>query len=331
MTLPVVESVAQAYPDTEFTLLSQRRFAPIFANISNNVKFIGIDITEYRGIDGVMRLYRELKRMNFDAVANLHGVLRGNIIAAMLHLNGLKVCTIRKGRYQRFRLTRQWCKHLSPLPTSLERYCNVFERMGFHFQVDFQTIFKNGGGEIERIVSTTGPKQGYWIGVAPFAAHRGKIYPLNRMESVVEALYSTPNIRIFLFAYGKEELQIREWLERYPQITLIKGQLDMCEELVLMNHLDLMIAMDSSNSHLASIVGTRVLSIWGATHPMAGFAPYGQDPKNSIQANIKCRPCSIYGKRECWRGDYRCMTAINPQEIIERATTLLASATQHNS
>ena len=42
--------------------------------------------------------------------------------------------------------------------------------------------------------------------------------------------------------------------------------------------------------HFASLVGTRVISIWGATHPYAGFYGYHQDSGDVIQENLPCRP-----------------------------------------
>ena len=90
-----------------------------------------------------------------------------------------------------------------------------------------------------------------------------------------------------------------------------------------MSHLDVMVSMDSSNMHLASLVGIPVVSIWGATHPYAGFLGWGQQQENIIQTDLDCRPCSIYGQKPCRRGDFACMNSIKPQTIIERINTLL--------
>ena len=91
----------------------------------------------------------------------------------------------------------------------------------------------------------------------------------------------------------------------------------MDEEIAFMRTLRLMLTMDSANMHLASIVGTRVLSIWGATHPNAGFLGYGQNESDCIQRNIKCRPCSIYGIRKCKYNNYTCMD-ITPETIVKK-------------
>ena len=321
MMLPIVHSVAEAYPNTQFTVLSQKRFAPVFAMLPANVTFMGVDLKhDYNGMAGINKLYKELKEKNFDAVANLHGVLRTNILSAKFALGSFtKVRSIKKRRLQRQKLTRKFCKNLTPQLPTTEKYKSVLQKLGFNFNITFKSIFGNNKGDLSQIEQFTGKKECHWIGIAPFAAHKGKIYPLEKMEKVVAELCKRAHTKVFLFAYGKEQDSIKEWIEKYP-ITLIGGQLNMQQELILMSHLDVMLAMDSSNTHLASVAGTRVVSIWGATHPAAGFAGYGQKESDSIQADLACRPCSIYGKKPCRYGDYRCLNSINPETVIEKIT-----------
>ncbi len=322
MMLPIVHSVAEAYPNTQFTVLSQKRFAPVFAMLPANVTFMGVDLKhDYNGMAGINKLYKELKEKNFDAVANLHGVLRTNILSAKFALGSFtKVRSIKKRRLQRQKLTRKFCKNLTPQLPTTEKYKSVLQKLGFNFNITFKSIFGNTKGELSQIEQFTGKKECHWIGIAPFAAHKGKIYPLEKMEKVVAELCKNAHTKVFLFAYGKEQEQIKTWTEKYPSITIVGGQLNMQEELILMSHLDVMLAMDSSNTHLASVAGTRVVSIWGATHPAAGFAGFGQKESDSIQADLACRPCSIYGKKPCRYGDYKCLNSINPETVIEKIT-----------
>ncbi len=110
-----------------------------------------------------------------------------------------------------------------------------------------------------------------------------------------------------------------KWAERYKGVESVAGKISLGEELELMSKLRVMVSMDSANMHLASLVGTRVVSIWGATHPNAGFLGIGQRESDCVQRELTCRPCSIYGKRKCKYGDYRCMD-IAPEEIVRKLT-----------
>ena len=163
------------------------------------------------------------------------------------------------------------------------------------------------------------PQGEKWIGIAPFAAHKGKIYPLEKMERVIELLLERePNCRIFLFGGGAEERELlTQWESRHDRCTCaLLGSL--YNELVLMSHLDTMVSMDSANMHLASLTGTRVVSVWGATHPFAGFMGWNQSPADAVQTTLPCRPCSIFGNKPCLHGDYPCLNSITPEEIVER-------------
>ena len=90
-----------------------------------------------------------------------------------------------------------------------------------------------------------------------------------------------------------------------------------------MSHLDAMVSMDSANMHMASLVNCPVVSIWGATHPYAGFVGWGQKEENFVQLDMPCRPCSIYGSKPCLRGDYACLSGIAPEVIADKVENLL--------
>ena len=138
-------------------------------------------------------------------------------------------------------------------------------------------------------------------------------------EEVIRSLSGDSACRVFLFGGGAHEKEIlNAWEKKYPNVISVAGKLKMDEELVLMSRLDVMESMDSGNMHLASLVGTPVVSIWGATHPYAGFMGWHQSPDNAVQLDLPCRPCSIYGNKPCMRGDFACMKNISPELIIEK-------------
>ena len=323
MTVPVVHSLAVAYPDVHFTMLSNVRFAPFYSGMPQNFSFIGVDLRrDYHGFGAMFKLFRQLRKKRFDAVADLHGVLRTTALSIFFRLSFRRVCRIDKDRRSRKRLTRPKNKDLSQRLTSFDRYHDVLKRLGFCFDVRFRSIFGEGKGDLSKI-SYIGEKDCPWIGIAPFAAHKGKIYPLYLMEDVVAQLDCAGVCRQFVFAYGREVAQVEEWTRKYRSVEMIDTRLGLQGELILMSHMDVMLAMDSSNMHLASLTGTPVVSVWGATHPAAGFMGWGQDPDDCIQLDLPCRPCSIYGKKECTYGDYRCLTGIDPDSVFSKVKRYL--------
>lgn len=325
LTVPVLRSLAEAHPEYSITVLTQNRFAPLFEFAPENLIFHGVNLKEYKGIPGIRRLFKEITaQKKFDAVADLHGVLRTFVLGFFFRIHFIKVSTIDKERCRRHRLVRIHNKKMQQLLPATEKYRKVFQKLDIGFPLKFESIYPDRKGNLEQIEQITGQKKCKWIGIAPFAAHKGKILPPHTMEKTIAAL-SDKGYRIFVFAFGKEELDIAvPWSERYANTSIVGKEMGGLKgELNLMSQLDLLIGMDSSNMHLASCVGTPVISIWGATHPFAGFLGYGQSADNIIQVELPCRPCSIFGKKPCRYADYRCMTGIESETIIRKVDSVL--------
>lgn len=332
MAVPVVYSLAHQYPDVRITVLSRAFARPFFEDLAPNVGFMEADLKrEYRGIKGLNALYRRLAAKQFTAVADLHNVLRSDFLRMRFNLGRYRVAHIDKHRKGRRRLTSANNKQLIQQPTSFQNYADVLARLGYPVELDFHSIFPEGGGDLSILPSEA---LSHWqlansllIGIAPFAAHQGKVYPPQLMEKVVAQLIEKhPEAKIFLFGRGEQEDELfPQWCAKYSQCVHVADYLESIrQELILMSHLDVMLSMDSANMHLASLVATPVVSVWGATHPYAGFMGWNQGSENAIQIPLDCRPCSIFGQKVCRRGDYACMTRIAPEVIVERIEQILS-------
>ncbi|MEG1401649.1 glycosyltransferase family 9 protein [Bacteroides sp.] len=327
MTVPVIHSLATQYPQHEIIILSRGMMQPLFQRLPSNVRFINADLSsKHKGIRGLNRLYNELKVMRFDYVADLHNVLRSRYLRYRFLLSGVSVAAICKGRLGKKQLIRRRHKVLVMQKTSFQRYADVFAALACPVRLDFTSIYGAGKGDFSQIASVVQPKgTDKWIGIAPFAKHRGKIYPIELQEQVVAHFAANPTVKVFLFGGGKEEQEVFDrWTKKYPSVTSLIGKLNLSTELNLMSHLDVMLSMDSANMHLASLVGIPVVSIWGATHPYAGFMGWKQQPDHTVQLDLSCRPCSVYGQKPCFRGDYACLMQITPRQVIEKIERIIS-------
>lgn len=327
MTIPVVHSFAMQYPQHEITVLSRAAWQPLFEGLPSNVHFLGADLAgRHKGLGGLNRLYSELKAVHFDCVADFHHILRARYLGLRFRLAGIPVASICKGREGKRKLVRRKNKVMENQKSSFRRYADVLEKLGFPVILNFSSVYGDGKGDPREIAAVAGQKGGQkWVGVAPFAKHAGKIYPLELQEQVVAHLAANPNVKVFLFGGGKKEQEVFDaWCAKYPSLVSLRGQLNMRGELNLMSHLDVMLSMDSANMHLASLVNVPVVSIWGATHPYAGFMGWHQLPLHAVQLDLPCRPCSVYGQKPCWRGDYACMNGITPEKVIAKIEEIIS-------
>ena len=332
MTVPVIYSLATQYPALRITVLSRPFARPFFENLAPNIGFMEADIKgEYKGVKGLNALFRRLVAKQFTAIADLHSVLRSDYLRMRFKLGNFKVAHIDKHRKGKRKLIATNGKQLVQQPTSFKNYADVFAELGYPINMDFSSIYPQGGGNLSllpgNLIAETSETP-LWIGIAPFAAHTGKIYPIPLMEKVIQKLINNyPHCKIFLFGGGAKETQVLNgWAETYQQVINASSNLaGLSQELILMSHLKVMISMDSANMHLASLVATPVVSVWGATHPYAGFMGWKQDPDNAVQIELPCRPCSIYGNKPCMRGDYACLKNISPDSIVEKVSKVIQS------
>ncbi len=164
-----------------------------------------------------------------------------------------------------------------------------------------------------------------WIGVAPFAAFQGKMYPIDLMERVVDDLSKT--YKILLFGAGKEEiLLLKKIAKRKKNVINLAGQFPLNTELDIISNLDVMIAMDSGNAHIAAMLGINTVTLWGVTHPFAGFYPFGQDKTNALLADRKQFPqipTSVYGNK-LPNGYENTMRSISPNDVVLKVEEILS-------
>lgn len=329
MMVPVVASLARQYPQLRITVMSRPFARSMFEGLSPNIGFMEADVRkDYRGLHGLNVLYRRLVSKKFTAVADCHDVLRTKYLRLRFLLGGFKVAHINKHRCGKRRLTRRKNKIFVQQPTSFDNYMEVLAQLGYPVDAHFTSIYPPEGAPIDTLYNIIGRKEEdqKWIGVAPFAAHKGKIYPLDKMEEALQLIVKQfSDSRIFLFGGGKEEQrQLEDMSSRVPKSLSVAGKLGGLEnEMRLMSHLDVMISMDSANMHLASLTSTPVVSVWGATHPYAGFMGWNQLSDDAVQVDLPCRPCSIYGNKPCFRGDYACLSMITPSMIASHVASVL--------
>ncbi|WP_345991124.1 glycosyltransferase family 9 protein [Chryseobacterium sp. Chry.R1] len=304
MTAPVFREFLEQNPDVEIVMVSRKNFESLFSDIPNII-FKGINLDDYKGFFGLNRLANELIReFHPDFIANLHDVIRTKVLDKIYRRKGYKVFKINKGKEEKEILTDVWNLDKVQLKKTVERYADVFREMGFKVNLS------------NKLRPSIQQKSG--IGFAPFAQHKGKMLPLDKSYELVKILAQKD--KIYFFGGGKNETETLErWEREIPNTQSLSGKLNLKQELDTIAELKLMISMDSANMHLASLVGTRCVSIWGSTHPYAGFLGFGQSEDDVVQIkDLTCRPCSVFGDKECFRGDWACLEELNIQKIIEK-------------
>jgi ADP-heptose:LPS heptosyltransferase len=319
MTVPVLSAFVSQNRDIKITVISRPFFKPLFDTIPNVFFFAFDENKRHKGFFGLLRLFQDLNLLNIDAFADLHNVLRSKVVRTLFALTGKKTAYVDKGRAEKAALTRSENKIFKPLPTMFERHTKVFEELGFTVDLSNPTFppKQKLGTEIVHLI---GENQEKLIGIAPFAQYDSKVYPLDLMQEVIDKLAENKSHKILLFGGGKKEIEILDSLSKEKEnVVVVAGKINLQQELQLISNLDVMLSMDSANAHLAAMLGVKVITLWGATHPFAGFLPFNQPFENALMANRNLfpkLPTSVYGNKKV-AGYESAMRTISPESIVK--------------
>ncbi|MDP4666309.1 MAG: glycosyltransferase family 9 protein [Flavobacteriaceae bacterium] len=292
MTVPVILAMRNQFPEAQITVVTRKAFIPIFAHL-NDVSVLSVDsLGRHKGIMGLWQLSKEIHALRPSMIADLHNVLRSKMLR--FFLKDYRWAIVDKGRKDKHLAVNQG-KEVQ-LQTTHERYADVFRNLGFDLNLaDF--VLPRTKLNLPSGIQTKPIEK--WIGFAPFAGYLGKTYPLDLSAQLIARLEKQATV--VLFGGGEEETKaLNDLASKFEKVTCYAGQLNLSEEIQLISNLDMMIAMDSSNGHLAAMLGVEVISIWGITHPILGFAPFGQPGCNSLVADkskFNKIPTSVYGNK----------------------------------
>jgi len=334
MIVPVLRVFTTEYPEVKLTVLTREFFTPFFRDLVNVTVYPADLKGKHKGVLGLYKLSKELKNPPFasvtssaveksllkiNAIADLHNVLRTNILKYFFL--GKPYVQIDKGRAEKKALVSG--QTFQQLKTTHERYADVFRKLGFPLDLS-NPSFQKRVELNSKTVSLIGTDSKKWIGIAPFAAHESKMYPLELMEKVIEELSKTH--KVLLFGGGKKEIEILDnFQNKYENVFNLAGKLSLDEELDVISNLDVMLSMDSGNAHMAAMLGIKVVTIWGVTHPYSGFTPFNQPEDFTLLSDreqFPLIPTSIYGNKYP-KGYGEASRSIVPDKIIKKVESIL--------
>ena len=325
LTIPALKGMREQYPEVELTLLTRAAFKPFFSSVSGLDLFFPDLKKRHKGFYGLIRLFIDIKRQSeINYLIDLNYVFSSKLLRLLFRISGTPNAIIDKGRHEK-RLLISGKKKVQ-LKHSVERYCDVFAKVGYPVTPSKENWIVPSPELISKTNILSGTRSGLNIGVAPYAKHKLKMWPEQNMIRLLDLIAKNYKCRFWLFGGNEDSGRLFALQCRIAGSTSLVGKLSLNDELVFMSKLDMMISMDSSNMHMAALVGTKVISIWGSTDPLGGFAAWMQPENLSIRIpvdELTCRPCTIYGKGDCKRLDFACMTWLTPEMVYKKIDKLI--------
>jgi len=324
LTAPVITEVLNQYTQTEIILVTRSAFGALFRSRRNLHLFYPDFNKKHKGFSGLFNLYRDIKKQyKIEYVIDLHDVLRSKFLRWLFRATGTPVSVIDKGRTEKRKVING--KKEIKLKHTAERYYEAFARAGFPVRQGNGPWIVPSTESQEETAVLTGTPGILNIGVAPYAKHTLKMWPEENMIRLLNLISEKQKVKFWLFGGNDESVRLNAFQSKVLSSFVVAGKYTLDEEIALISRMDFMITMDSANMHMAALTGTKVISIWGGTDPLTGFGAWKQPDDYSIRIpvdDLTCRPCTIYGKGRCRRGDLACMVWLTPEKVYERLVNL---------
>lgn len=313
MTLPALYSAADDHPGDQFVLVTQYFMSRLVIDPPLNLTTLPF-LQDHDGTSlGTISFTKKLHHLYPDAVVvDLNNTLRTKSIGLALKAMGHKLFSLSVPKRERRRLLAARKEAIVPpelyLPRMTDLYVLTLKK------ADINMLSKG-----RLVIGRTSCPTRVSIGIAPHAQYKGKMILEEQIIELIDGLAERfPDSDLILYgAAGTEARKNRKLVQLRPDTVRLTSAQGLAEEVEEIAQLDCMVSMDSANQHIAAMVGTPVISIWGATHPAAGYIPFRTPLANCIGVDIECRPCSILGNKSCHRGDYACLHHLSVPTIIE--------------
>lgn len=331
ITLPLIYGLATKYKNDSFTVVSNQLLKPLFQLMPSNVIYIAKPEKQsngiFRGIQYSLKKKLFVKKIK-EHLVDIHKIafFAYNTIEKKIEKSAqLKSIMIGITDEPQFQSAEHLLNGNPNKVHIIDFHKKALSDIGYNDIVPMfdPSLLKNRDIDYlyHRLNLFSSKKM---IGIAPFSVEEGKMYPLDKMAKVIEYYSNKSDCQVLVLGGGKKEKDLIDKIcEKYSSVVSLINRLSFEEEILLIAKCSVVLSMDSANLHLASLLNTPVVSIWGSTSPINGYYPQKEDNRNIIMKNLDCQPCSLWGRSPCIRDiKYECLD-ISPQIIINKIDELL--------
>ena len=307
MTLPALAWLRQTIPaDTKISVLSPANLMPFWKVVP--------------GIDQVLSLpsnlwiaIGQIRSQQFSSAIIFPNSLRTGL---EMFLAGVPVRIAYSGHHRKALLTQVFEKPKSYIP----------EHQLWHY---LHLVCPALGQEVPKVplipklqLSASPPSDKPFLALCPGAEYGpAKRWPVERFAEAANKLAADFNLEVVLLGGPRDEetsAQVAKLIS--GPVKNLTGKTSLTEFMTFLANANLVLCNDSGAMHLASLLRTKGVAIFGSTEPSL-TGPL--TPSVSVlRDHVPCSPCFL---REC-PIDFRCMNSISVGQVLQSAQNLLQGA-----
>ncbi len=326
MTIPALRSVRRLFTNAHITMVSKSSAADIFIDAD----FVDeVLVYDRAGLGSMWAQTREWRRRKFDL-----GILFQNAFeaAAMAFLARVPIRIGYDTERRGFLLT-----HPLASPSWKDERHETFYYLNIVAEVE-RPLFGTSSVAIEEpqfALTVSASRQAEAVTLLRLHGSRGegplvilcpgsinsraKRWPAERYGQLADRLIENGFAVALIGSPGEVDVsqQVLQNMRRQP--IVLTGKTTVAEAAAIISVGDLLITNDTGPAHIGAAVNTPTLVIFGPTNPLT-TRPFGAAGE-IIRERPDCAPCML---RDC-PIDHRCMTAITPDAVFERASALISN------
>ncbi len=310
LTTPVIRRLKKQVEGAEVHYLTKPQFATL---LNENPYIDKVHVLS----DDLNNTIEEIIKEDFDYIIDLHHNLRTSLIKRKIPVVSF---SFDKLNFKKWLLVNLKINKM-PKVHIVERYIdtlNVFDVKDDGKGLDFYIPEKDKINPEEKHAAFKGK---YMVAVLG-ANHATKQIPKEKLVSII----NNAGVPVCLVG-GKDVELISQEIEEQLKVPFLNtvGRINLNESASFIEQCEVVLTPDTGMMHVASAFQKNIISLWGNTVPDFGMYPYMASEQSKIfeVTNLRCRPCSKIGYKQCPKKHFSCMNNIDNAQIIKHIQSLI--------
>lgn len=305
LTTPIVRALKTQLLDCEVHFITKKAFAGILEHNPNIDRLFTID-------KSISEVIATLKAEKYDYIIDLHRNAR--TLSLKLKL-GRPSFSFPKLNLSKWLLVNFKYQSMPKLHV-VDRYFNAVEKLGVKNDLKPCDFFIQTSDEVN-VENSIGLVPKSYISIAIGAQFATKRMPFNKLCEIINEIHEP-----IVLVGGPTDQEfadkiIAEFTKKSIKSTC--GKYSLAQSASIVKQSLVLLTNDTGMMHIASCFEIPTVSVWGNTVPELGMYPYFPTNKNAYsihQVNdLKCRPCSKIGFKECPKKHFNCMQMQDSKSI----------------
>lgn len=309
LTTPVIRCLKNQIDSVEIHVLTKKKFSSLYKTNPHINKVYEYD-------DSLKKNIEELRLENYDYIADLQKNKRSLRVTRALHKphNSFPKLNFKKFLLTTFKI------NLMPDIHIVDRYFKAVEKLGVKNDYQGLDFFISEKNDYPLSKLPENFQKGYHAFVIG-GTYKTKILPAVKVIEVIKKL----NEPVILLGGPDDVERAEEILSaiscQLSAISLV-GKINLEQSASIVKKAKSVLTNDTGLMHIAAAFHKNIVSVWGNTVPELGMYPYLPNEKEKCHIveckDVKCRPCSKLGFKECPKGHFKCMMEIDSDTVVDK-------------